>query len=124
MWSTIKITIKGGTMSDRSKMTRRPSHPGAIIKAHYLEPLGLSVTALAEYLGVSRKTLSKVINERGSITPEMAQRLGRAFDTGPELWMNLQKTRDLWDAEHTPGEWQKIAPLPTLHRAAEDRPPA
>jgi len=101
-------------MFDRSKRTRPPSHPGKIIRAHYLEPLGLTVTALADHLGVSRKTLSKVVNERGSVTPEMAQRLGRAFDTGPELWLNLQKNRDLWDSEHAPGDWKEIEPLPGL----------
>jgi len=101
-------------MLDRSKKTRRPSHPGSIIRGLYMKPLNLTVTALAGHLGVSRKTLSKVINERGSITPDMAQRLGRAFDTGPELWMNLQKTRDLWDSGHTPGDWQNVKPLPNL----------
>lgn len=107
-------------MLDRSKKTRRPSHPGAIIRAHYLEPLHMTVTALSEHLGVSRKTLSKVVNERGSITPDMAQRLGRAFDTGPELWMNLQKARELWDSEHTPGEWQDVEPLPGLSGAVAE----
>jgi addiction module HigA family antidote len=101
-------------MLDRSKKTRRPSHPGAIIRAHYLEPLGLTVTALAVHLAVSRKTLSKVVNGHGSITPDMAQRLGRAFNTGAELWLNLQQARDLWDSAHTSGDWQKIAPLPGL----------
>jgi len=101
-------------MLDRSKKTRRPVHPGGIIRGLYLEPLKLTVTALAGHLGVSRKTLSKVINERGSITPDMAQRLGRAFDTGPELWLNLQKACDLWDSEHTPGNWQNVEPLPGL----------
>ncbi|MDR2503466.1 MAG: HigA family addiction module antidote protein [Deltaproteobacteria bacterium] len=111
-------------MLERSQRSRRPSHPGAIIRAHYLEPLDMTVTALAQHLGVSRKTLSKVVNERGSITPDMAQRLGRAFDTGPELWLNLQQNRDLWDCEHTPGEWQKISPLPGLSDAAEEQPSA
>ena len=107
-------------MLDRSKRTRRPLHPGAIIRAHYLEPLELTVTTLAQHLGISRKTLSKVVNERGSITPDMAQRLGRAFDTGPELWLNLQKARDLWDSEHTPGDWQKVMPLPGLHNVVAE----
>lgn len=74
----------------------------------------LSVSALAAHLRVSRKTLSKIVNERGSITPDMAQRLGRAFNTGPELWLNLQQNRDLWDSEHTPGDWEKVEPLPGL----------
>jgi addiction module HigA family antidote len=79
-----------------------------------MKPLGLTVTSLAMHLGVSRKTLSKVVNEHGSITPDMAQRLGRAFNTGAELWLNLQQARDVWDTAHTPGDWQKIIPLPGL----------
>jgi addiction module HigA family antidote len=65
-------------------------------------------------LGISRKIFSRVVNGHGSITPDMAQRLGRAFDTGPELWLNLQSARDLWDSEHTPGDWQKVMSLPDL----------
>ncbi|MDL2316652.1 HigA family addiction module antidote protein [Desulfovibrio sp. OttesenSCG-928-A18] len=99
-------------MLDRSKKTRPPSHPGRILRGLYLDPMRLSVSALAAHLGVSRKTLSKIVNERGSITPDMAQRLGRAFNTGPELWLNLQQNRDLWDSEHTPGDWQKVELLP------------
>ena len=101
-------------MLDRSKKTRPPSHPGSIIRGLYMEPLKLTVTALATHLGVSRKTLSKVVNKRGSITPDMAQRLGRAFDTGPELWLSLQNASDLWNSEHTPGDWQNVEPLPGL----------
>jgi addiction module HigA family antidote len=107
-------------MFDRSKRTRRPLHPGAIIRAHYLEPLGITVTALANHLGVSRKTLSKVVNEHGSITPDMAQRLGRAFDTGPELWLNLQNACDIWESEHMPGDWQAIEPLPGIVAAVPE----
>ena len=66
---------------------------------------------MASTLGISRKTLSKIINERGAITPDMALRLGRAFDTTPELWMNLQKNYDLWLAEHESKDWQKVQPL-------------
>jgi addiction module HigA family antidote len=66
---------------------------------------------MASTLGVSRKTLSKIINERGAITPDMALRLGRAFDTTPELWMNLQKSYDLWQAENMSKDWQKVKTL-------------
>jgi len=52
-------------------------------------------------LGVSRKTISKLINERGSVTPEMALRLSRAFKTTPQLWLNLQQNYDLWHAQRT-----------------------
>lgn len=63
---------------------------------------------MASTLGVSRKTLSKIINERGSITPEMALRLSRAFDTTPDLWMNLQKNYDLWKAENSSSSWKTV----------------
>ena len=77
---------------------RQPTHPGRIIKEDYLLPLSLTIKDMAANLGVSRKTLSKIINERGSITPDMALRFSRAFDTTPDLWMNLQKNYDLWNA--------------------------
>jgi addiction module HigA family antidote len=93
------------------KMIRRPTHPGNIIKEDYLLPLSITITEMASALGVSRKTLSKIINERGAITPDMALRLGRAFDTTPELWMNLQKNYDLWQAENLSKDWQKVKSL-------------
>ncbi len=83
------------------KMTRKPTHPGKIVKEDYLSPLSISIKDMAEKLGVSRKTLSKIVNEKGSITPEMALRLSRAFDTTPYLWMNLQNNYDLWHAKGT-----------------------
>jgi len=67
---------------------------------------------MADSLGVSRKTLSKIINERGAIIPDMALRLSRAFDTTPDFWLNLQKNYDLWQAETSSKEWQKVKPIP------------
>ncbi len=93
------------------KMKRQPTHPGKIIKEDYLVPLSLTIKDMASNLGISRKTLSKIINERGSITPDMALRLSRAFDTTPDLWMNLQKNYDLWHAEHSSNSWQLVKPL-------------
>jgi addiction module HigA family antidote len=89
-------------------MKRKPTHPGTIIKEDYLEPLSISIKDMASYLGVSRKTLSKIVNTRGSITPEMALRLSRAFDTTPDLWMNLQKDYDLWNAEKESTSWKMV----------------
>ncbi len=94
-----------------NRMKRKPTHPGKIIQEDYLKPLSISITEMASTLGVSRKTLSKIINERGSITPDMALRLGRAFDTTPELWMNLQINYDLWLAERESKDWQKVIPF-------------
>ena len=95
------------------KMKRQPTHPGIIIQEDYLAPLSITITEMASTLGVSRKTLSKIINERGAITPDMSLRLARALDTTPDLWMNLQKNYDLWQAEHISKDWQRVKPLST-----------
>jgi len=92
-------------------MKRQPTHPGKILKEDYLNPLSLTVTDLANTLRVSRKTLSKIINERGAIIPDMALRLARALDTSPELWLNLQKNYDLWQAERCSKDWKEVKPL-------------
>jgi addiction module HigA family antidote len=76
-----------------------PPHPGEVIKSLCLEPLGVTVTQAAEALGVSRKTLSAILNARAGISPEMAVRLSIAFDTTAESWMNQQTQYDLWHAE-------------------------
>jgi addiction module HigA family antidote len=78
-----------------------PPHPGEILKSLCLEPLGLSVTDAAEALGVSRKTLSAILNGRAGISPEMAVRLSIAFDTTAESWLNQQTQFDLWRAEQS-----------------------
>ena len=77
-----------------------PPHPGEVIKELCLEPLGISVTAAAKGLGVSRKTLSALLNGRAGVSPEMAIRLSIAFDTSAESWLNQQSQYDLWRAEH------------------------
>ena len=76
-----------------------PPHPGKILRGLCLEPLDLSVTRAAEALGVSRKTLSAILNERAGISPEMAIRLSKAFGTSAESWLNQQVQYDLWLAE-------------------------
>ncbi|MBK8741691.1 MAG: HigA family addiction module antidote protein [Betaproteobacteria bacterium] len=78
-----------------------PPHPGEILKSLCLEPLGLTVTHAAEALGVSRKTLSSILNGRSGISPEMAVRLSIAFDTTAESWLNQQTQFDLWHAEQS-----------------------
>ena len=65
-----------------------PPHPGEVLKELCIEPLGLSITDAAEGLGVSRKTLSAILNGRAGISPEMAIRLSLAFDTSAESWLN------------------------------------
>ena len=87
---------------------RKPTHPGGILRRHYLEPLSLTISQVADEIGVSRKTLSKIVNERGAVTPEMALRLSKAFDTSPELWLNLQTNHDLWVASQRSVDWRNI----------------
>ena len=81
-----------------------PPHPGEVLKELCLEPLGLSVTRAAEALGVSRKTLSAILNGRAGISPEMALRLSKAFGTSPESWLNQQMHYDLWVTEQSVGK--------------------
>jgi len=76
-----------------------PPHPGEIIRDLCLEPLGLSVTDAANALGVSRKTLSSILNGRSGVSPEMALRLSKAFSTTPESWLIQQVQYDLWNAK-------------------------
>lgn len=76
-----------------------PPHPGEVLKTLCLEPLKLSVTEAAKALGVSRKTLSAILNGRAGISPEMAVRLSLAFGTSAESWLNQQTQYDLWHAE-------------------------
>ncbi len=78
-----------------------PPHPGEIIREFCLEPLELSVTRAAQALGISRKTLSAILNGRAGISPEMAIRLSIAFDTTAESWLNQQTQYDLWQARQS-----------------------
>ena len=76
-----------------------PPHPGEVISGLWLEPLGLSVTDAAAALGVSRKTLSKIVNGGGAVTPEMAVRLELAFGASAQSWLGHQATYDLWHVD-------------------------
>lgn len=76
-----------------------PPHPGEVLRSLCLEPLGLTISDAARALGVSRKTLSGIVNGRVGISPEMAVRLSLAFDTTAESWLNQQVQYDLWRAE-------------------------
>jgi addiction module HigA family antidote len=88
------ITRKGAAM-----LMYNPPHPGEVLRELCLEPLGLSVTAAAKALGVSRKTLSTLLNGHAGVSPEMAIRLSIAFETSAESWLQQQMHYDLWQAE-------------------------
>ena len=91
-------------------LMHNPPHPGEVIKELCLEPLGLSVTEAAKGLGVSRKTLSSIVNGKAGISPEMAVRLSIAFNTSSESWVNQQAQYDLWQAEQHHKEL-RVTPL-------------
>ncbi len=80
-----------------------PPHPGEIIREQCLEPLGLTITAAAKGLGVTRKALSELLNGHSGISPEMAIRLSKAFGSSSETWLRLQLQHDLWNAEQHSG---------------------
>jgi len=78
-----------------------PPHPGEFIRATYIEPFDISVRSLAESLGVAPSTLTRVINTRSGISPEMALRLSKALGRSPESWLAMQHNYDLWQAKKT-----------------------
>ena len=84
-------------------ITRKPTHPGEVLLEDVIKPLGLSITEAAQNLGVTRKTLSEFVNQKSSLSSQMALRIAEATDTSPESWVNMQTKLDLWIAlQHKP----------------------
>ncbi len=79
--------------------TKHPPHPGRIVRQECIEPLGLTVTAAAKHLRVTRQALNNLVNEQAGVSPEMAIRLSKAFGSTPETWLGLQMDYDLAQAE-------------------------
>jgi addiction module HigA family antidote len=77
---------------------KNPPHPGLSVRLNYLEPFGLSVTEGAQALGVSRTTLSRLINGQAGVSPDMAIRLAKAFGATPDIWIRMQAAYDLAQA--------------------------
>ena len=94
----------------------KPAHPGELLREDIVPALNMTVSQLAEHLGVSRQTLSALINERQSVSIEMAQKLGQAFKNGARFWLALQMQHDIWIAEQT--NKTKIEPLNWENSAA------
>ena len=76
----------------------RPTHPGEMLREDFMADYGLTVSSLANALGVSRQSVNELLRERRAITPEMALRLARLFGNTPEFWLNAQRSVDLWEA--------------------------
>jgi len=91
---------------------RKPTHPGEVLREDVIKPLGITITEVAKRLGVTRKTLSALLNGRASISPEMAVKIGKATGTTPESWLYMQAKLDLWLAE------QKTVKVGQLRHAA------
>ena len=89
-----------------------PAHPGEVLRDLYLKPLGVSITAAADALGVTRKHISEIVNGHAPVSADMAIRLAGALGTEPEIWVNMQAEYDLWEAA------QKAPPKVKVLRAA------
>jgi addiction module HigA family antidote len=80
-----------------------PAHPGEIVREECLKPLGLTVTAAAEALGVTRKALSDLLNGHSGVSPDMAIRLEKVFGGTADAWLRMQMQRELWEARQRAG---------------------
>jgi addiction module HigA family antidote len=99
---------------------KRPAHPGGFVKHEIIEPLGLSVTAAAQVLGVTRATLSTLLNERASLSPEMALRIEKAFGVSMDTLMRMQNSYDIAQTRERADEIdvRPYGVVPTARRAA------
>jgi antitoxin HigA-1 len=77
---------------------RKPTHPGEVLLEDVIKPLGITITQAAKDLGVTRKTLSELVNQKAGLSSEMAVRIGAATKTSPESWLSMQMKLDLWNA--------------------------
>ena len=90
-----------------------PPHPGRIIR-EAIEALPMTVTAFAAHIGVSRVALSRVLNEKAGVTPEMSIKISEAFgQDAPDIWFNIQNDHDFWRASQAKARRKKIEPLQT-----------
>ena len=94
-------------------MTRKPTHPGEVLREEFMAELGISVAQLASMIGVSRQSVNELVRERRAVSPDMALRLAKLFGTSPQSWLNLQRNVDLWDSlELHRKDVDAIEPLP------------
>lgn len=97
---------------------RKPATPGEILVEEFLQPMGITQGALAEALGVSRKHVNELCNDKRSITVPTALMLARAFSNSPEFWLNVQRRADLWQAMNSPQEQARIERAKPLKNVA------
>ncbi|MDQ1346799.1 MAG: antitoxin HigA [Acidobacteriota bacterium] len=100
------------SLPNTRRMTRRPTHPGEMLREDFLPDYGLTVAGLAAAAGVSRQSINELLRGRRAVSPEMALRLSRLFGNSPEFWLNAQRAVDLWDAaESLQDAMARIKPL-------------
>lgn len=103
MWRSVIIIETRFDMSipNTTEMKRRPTHPGEMLREDFLPDYGLTVSGLADAIGMSRQSINELLRERRAVSPEMALRLARLFGNSPEFWLNAQRAVDLWVAART-----------------------
>lgn len=90
---------------------RRPTHPGAILREDVLPALEMTQVEMAQRLGVSRLSVSELLHEKRSMTPEMAMRVAKLLNTTPESWLRMQEAVDLWKVQQNPEKLADIKPI-------------
>lgn len=96
---------------------RKPVTPGYVLKTEFLEELGLSQQAVAELMGVSRKTVNELVNGKQAFTVDISLILQKVFETPPDFWLNLQRQVDLWNAANSQRTKQRVAKAKTFQAA-------
>jgi antitoxin HigA-1 len=95
-----------------NRRKRRPTHPGEILREDVLPETGLSQGEFARLIGVSRRTVNEILQEKRPVTVDTAHRLARALNTSPDVWLGLQQDVDLWDTlEANKDVYQRIKPV-------------
>jgi antitoxin HigA-1 len=102
---------------------RKPASVGEILIEEFMEPMGLTQGALAKAMGVQRKHVNELCNNRRTVTAATALILARVFGNSPDFWLNVQRRGDLWDAMHSPRERERIKRARPLKSAASPAPP-
>src|SRR3989337_2747446 len=97
---------------------RKPATVGEILQEEFMEPLGLTQGALAEAMGVQRKHVNELCNDRRTVTAATALILARVFGNSPDFWLNAQRRSDLWEAMHNPSQLERIERAKPLNAAA------
>ncbi|UZE47973.1 HigA family addiction module antitoxin [Rhodopseudomonas sp. P2A-2r] len=97
---------------------RKPATVGEILVEEFMQPLGLTQAALAKAMGVQRKHVNELCNNRRSVTAATALILARVFGNGPDFWLNVQRRNDLWEAMHSPQDLARIERATPLVNAA------